>query len=229
MRDKGKGAAIKETYQKVEVIEGDLDDASLIESEAKAADVVLHLASTRHEVSTRAIVKGLNDTGRQKAGYWLQISGASMFAGPQMKAGTYGKAEGKTYDDIADVEEIRAVIRASPGRIVDNLVLDQDQERVKTALVPGPIIYGKGRGPGNTRTVQGPAIAEYTIKNGESFQVGKGENVWSTIHVADIAKLFVSLLSAAADGKNDVWNEDGIFLPENGQIVSCPEPAPFLY
>ena len=202
----------------VDVVKGDLEDADLIEKEAKAADVVFHLASTRHEPSSRAIIKGLSDPSR-KPGYWIQIGGAAMFAGPQVKAGTYGEGGGKTYDDVQDIEEIKNIIRSSPARVIDNLILAQD--KVKTALVPGPIIYGKGRGAVNTRTIQGPAIAEYTLKHGEAFQVGKGENVWSTVHVADIGKLFALLLGAAAKGQDEVF-KDGIFFAESGKIVSVP-------
>lgn len=211
---------IKNAVPGVEITKGDLEDTELIEKEARAADVVLHLASTRHEASSHAIVRGLSNKIHGAPGYWFQIGGGSMFSGDQIKAKTYGEAAGKIYDDVADVEEIKAVIRGNPARVVDNLILAQSPSSVRTALVAGPIIYGKGRGPGNTSTIQGPAIANYALKNGESFQVGKGENVWSTIHVADVGKLFVLLLDAAVKGKPDVWNENGIFLAENGKIVS---------
>lgn len=218
-RDDEKANQIKSAIPGIETVQGDLADAALIEEEAKTADVVFHLASTRHEVSSRAIVRGLSDTSRTAPGYWLQIGGASMFAGDEIKAKSYGNAGGKTYDDLADIDAIKTVITASPARVVDNLVLQQKPSTVKTALVAGPIIYGRGRGPVNTHTIQGPTIAKYTLEHGQAFQVGRGENVWSTIHVADVAKLFVLLLDAAWKGQDDVWNENGIFLPENGQIA----------
>lgn len=215
-----KGKQIKDAFPNVEIVQGDLEDVELIEREAKAADVVFHLASTRHEPSSRAIIKGLSHSDRSGPGYWLQIGGASMLSGAEIKAGRYGEAGGKTFDDVADIDEITGIVRSSPGRVIDNLILDQDPSKVKTALVPGPMIYGKGRGPGNTRTIQGPAIAEYAIKNGEPFQVGKGESIWSNIHIADLGKLFVLLLEAAMKGTEHVWNGEGILFPENGQMVS---------
>lgn len=219
MRNDQKGTLVKNAFPDVAVVNGDLEDADLIEKEATNADVVFHLASTRHEISTRAILKGLSSE-RKSPGYWIQIGGASMFSGEEIKAGKYGETGGKVFDDIADLEEIKSVVRASPARIIDNLILDQTSSKVKAALVPGPLIYGKGRGPGNTRTIQGPAIADYTIQNGESFQIGQGENVWSNIHIADLGKLFVLLLNAAIDGTEHVWNEEGILFPENGSMVS---------
>lgn len=219
MRDETKADLIKKATPAVETVIGDLDDAALIEQEARVADVVVHLASTRHEVSSKAIVKGLSDKSRSKPGYWLQIGGASMFSGEQIKAGAFGDAWDKVYNDVSDIDQIKTLVRASPARVIDNLVLAQDPTEVKTALIAGPIIYGVARGAGNTRTIQGPAIAEYALKNGESFQIGNGENVWSSVHVADIGKVFVLLVEAALKGQDGLWNEEGIYLPESGSIV----------
>lgn len=223
-RDEKKGQLIKSVGTNIEVVIGDLDDDELIENEARQADVVCHLASTRHEASSRAIVKGLQDASRRKPGYWLQIGGASLLAGAQIKAGTFGEAGTKSYDDIDDIKEVIEIIRAAPTRIVDNMILDQDSSRIKTAFVPGCLIYGISRGPVNTRSIQAPAVADYTIRNGESFQVGKGESSWSTIHVSDIGKLFAMLVEATAEDRDDLWNDMGIYFPENGNIVSivCP-------
>lgn len=220
VRDVTKAKIVKESYPTVETVNGDLENTELIEQEASNADVVFHLASTRHEVSSRAIIKGLSSSDRKAPGYWIQIGGASMFAGPQIKAGTYGEADSKVYDDVADADEIHKVIVSNPARIIDNLIISQDPSKVKTALVVGPIIYGKGSGPGNTRTVQGPAIAEYALQKGKPFQIGKGESIWSAIHISDLGKLFVALLRAAIEGRSGIWNNDGVIFAESGSIVS---------
>lgn len=201
-------------------MQGDLDDSSLIEREAGNADVVLHLASTKHEVSSRAIAAGLAKAQREKPGCWIQISGASMFSTPEIKANTYGQVSEKRYDDVADLKEVVEVIRSSPARVVDNLVLDQDSAKVRTALIPGPLIYGTGRGPINTRSIQGPESARYALQNGHAFVVGDGQAAWSNVHVSDVGGLLVLLTEAALDGRQGLWNQDGIFFPENGLLVS---------
>lgn len=142
-----------------------------------------------------------------------------MFSGPDMKAGTYGEAGGKTYDDLHDAKEVIDIIKASPARVVDNLVLAQNPSVVKTAIIPGPIIYGLGQGPVNVRSIQGPELAKYTLQNGACFAVGKGNSAWSNIHVRDLGSLFVLLFKAASEGRGS-WNEDGLYLPENGVMVS---------
>lgn len=202
------------------IVQGDLDDSSLIEKEACNADLVFHLASTRHEVSSRAIATGLAQQKRQRPGYWVQISGASMFSTDEIKAGKYGMKQGKVYDDVADQSEILDVVKSNPARVVDNLVLEQDLSKIRTALIPGPLIYGKGRGPINTRSIQVPEQAKYALENGHTFVVGAGEAAWSNVHVSDVGALMALLLEAALDGKEGIWNQDGIFFPENGILVS---------
>ena len=149
------------------------------------------------------------------------MSGASLFSGDEIKNGRYGESGRKVYDNAKDIEEIQSVIKGSPGRVVDNLVLSQSPSAVRTALIVGPIIYGPGRGPGNTRTMQGPECAKYTLKSGHGFRLGGGKSVWSYIHVADVGSLVCLLVDAASKGTEGLWNDEGIYLPENGQIVSC--------
>jgi nucleoside-diphosphate-sugar epimerase len=221
VRDAHKGNAVKKAFPThVEIVQGDLDDASLIEQEASEANIVVHLASTKHETSSRAIAKGLA-TRKDGAGYWIQISGASMFSTPEIQAGEYGKPSEKRYDDFEGVKEVIEVIRTSPARVVDNLVLDQSPVDVKTALLPGPLIYGTGRGPINTRSIQGPEMARYALQNGHAFVVGEGQAAWSNVHVSDVGKLIVLLVEAALDGRDGLWNQEGIYFPENGLLVCC--------
>lgn len=220
VRDGQKAAAISKLYPNVEIVQGDLDDSSLIEQKARDADVVFHLASTKHESSSKAIAAGLSHANRKSPGYWVQISGASMFGTPEIKANRYGESTDKVFDDVKDVKEILEVIKSNPARVVDNLVLSQDSAKVKTALIPGPMIYGKGHGPINSRSIQGPELARYALENGRLYMVGKGEAVWSNVHIHDLGNLFTLLLEAALEKKEGLWNEEGIFLPENGSMVS---------
>jgi len=153
-------------------------------------------------------------------GYWIQISGSSLFSTPEIKEARYGAAGGKFYDDLKDAEEIRAIIKSTPTRIVDNLVISQSPSSIKTALIVGPLIYGTGRGPGNTRSIQAPEIARVTLQEKQGFRVGQGLSAWSNIHIRDLSLLIVKLVEAAATGREGLWNEEGLYLPENGYMVS---------
>lgn len=120
---------------------------------------------------------------------------------------------------MGDLDQILAIIRDNPSRAVDNFIISQDPAHIHTALVVGPLIYGRGRGPVNKRSMQAPDIARNTIAGGQGFQFGKGLSKWSNIHVSDIAGLIVRLAEAAMAKKDGMWNLSGIFLPENGAMV----------
>lgn len=142
-----------------------------------------------------------------------------MFSGPDINEGRYGQPCSKVYDDLKDAIEIRSIIAGNSKRVVDNLVLAQAPSKIKTALVAGPLIYGVGRGPVNSRSIQAPEIARITLQERQGFRLGAGLSCWSNIHIHDLSSLFLTLLDAAVDGRPGLWNEGGIYLPENGRMV----------
>ena len=83
-----------------------------------------------------------------------------------------------------------------------------------------PTIWGAGRGPDNTRSVQIYKSTEAFLKHGKAFKVGKGQNIWHQVHVSDLAELYLLLGEAAVnEGRPASWNEQGYYLAENGSFV----------
>lgn len=179
-------------------------------------------AATGHAASAKAISEGLAARYKetQKPGYWIQISGATVYAADEIASGRFGSATDDVYDDLKDQDNILSTIRKNPKRVVENLVISQAPSSVKTALIVGPLIYGVGRGPVSQRSVQAPEIAKATLKLGHGFKLNEGKNIWSNVHVHDLASLVSLLVGAAKDGKDGFWNEDGVFNVENGELVS---------
>ncbi|KAL1606849.1 hypothetical protein SLS60_004258 [Paraconiothyrium brasiliense] len=238
VRDHEKAEQLSKSYPDVRIVEGDLDDVQLVEKEAREADIVTHLAATSHFPSSEAIVKGLTQPERSQEGYWIQISGATLLAADEIKDGRFGFATDKSYDDVKDIKDVHSMIAANPKRLVDNLIFAQD--KINTALIVGPHIYGLGRGPSHIRSVrserydrctpimssliqvQAPEIARATLQLQEGFRLGEGKNNWSNIHVNDLSDLIASLVESAAKGEtaDGLWGKDGIYFPENGNMVS---------
>ncbi|KAF2654815.1 NAD(P)-binding protein [Lophiostoma macrostomum CBS 122681] len=218
VRDATKAQDVAKAYPSVRIVQGDLDDTHLIETEARNSDIVIHLAATAHLASSKAIAKGLAEGDRESVGHWLQISGATLLATKEIAEGRFGFKDDKVYDDVKDIQKVHSIIKNNTQRAVDLLVVSQDPLKVKTALLVGPHIYGTGRGPTNTRSIQAPEYARATLKLKEGFRLGEGENSWSTIHVQDLSDLTASLVDAAAEEKSGLWNEDGIYFPENGDM-----------
>ncbi|XPS81320.1 hypothetical protein M3J07_013284 [Ascochyta lentis] len=221
VRDSSKAEQVKLAYPDVETILGDLDNTNLIKEQSKAADVVLNFAATGHAESAKAIAEGLqarqNETRRPS--YWIQISGATVYPVDEIVSGRYGYATDDIYDDLKDQERILSIIQKNPKRVVENLVLSQTPSSVKTALIVGPLIYGVGRGPVNQRSIQAPEIAKATLNLGHGFKLNEGKNIWSNVHVHDLASLVSLLVGAAKDGEDGFWNKEGIFNVENGELA----------
>ncbi|KEF54158.1 uncharacterized protein A1O9_09953 [Exophiala aquamarina CBS 119918] len=78
----------------------------------------------------------------------------------------------------------------------------------------------KEHGPVKQWSSQAPEIARLTLERKKGFQLGKGLNIWSNVHIYDLGHLTVALLDAALEGSNSVWNKNGIYFPQNGQLVS---------
>ncbi|PYI31637.1 NAD(P)-binding protein [Aspergillus indologenus CBS 114.80] len=227
LRDEEKAKKVQAAYPNVRVVIGDLDAAAVIEKEATHADIVIHAASTNHIKSVEAIARGLSAEARTKPGYWIQMSGASVLSMPDIEHNNFGQASSSIYSDVDGAEEVHALIkRYSSKRIVDNFVanLPPTATRPKTALIFGPIIYGRGRGIVKQRSIQIPELARATLQRREGVQVGKGESTWSNIHIADLSNIFVKLVEKAlenADG--ELWNEDGLYFPVNTAMLSFKE------
>lgn len=101
--------------------------------------------------------------------------------------------------------------------MVDNFILDLGDNGPKTAIIFPPIIFGRGEGPVNRRSVQIPAISRATLKQKSGVYLGKGLSRWGAIHIADLGQLFVKLVEAGVtNSPAAVWNENGLFFAENG-------------
>ncbi|KAM0189663.1 hypothetical protein ACHAPI_009853 [Fusarium lateritium] len=199
VRDAKAAETIAQAYPKVRTVVGDLDDSELVEQEVSKASVVLS--------------------------YLIQISGASLLpvrdlASPSFKP---GEPSDEVWDDLDGVSSILDLIRTNDSRVVDNYIIKAAKETpsIKTALVLPPIIYGKGQGPVNQRSVQIPALSKVALERGHAVRAGRGLASWTNVHVADLARLFTLLTEAATKGSDDgnVWGENGVYLPGVGEIT----------
>lgn len=219
VRDAVKGHAISSAFPSVQVVEGNLDDASILAAEVSRADVVLHLAATGHLASVQAIHETLKSRPKdQGEAHWVQISGATALAAGELadKSRVPGSASDVVFDDMDGIAKIREVIQKHPSRAVDNYMLSvaADTVQVNTALLLGPMIYGQGRGPVNQRSIQIPALIKATLQTGRGVQVGKGLSRWGNVHVEDVGSLVVRLVERAMEGNctSEAWNLNGVYL-----------------
>lgn len=220
VRNSDKGAKVAAAYPKVRLVYGDLDAIETIEEEAANTDIVYHFANCDHEPSANAIAKGLARRNGDGPGYWIHTSGTLILGWETMDLAEFGNRLDKVFDDWDNVNELTSHPDHAAHRNVDKIVLATSSDKVKTAIVCPPTIWGVGRGPDNTRSVQIYNATKAFLKRGKAFKVGKAENIWHQIHVCDLSNLYLLLGEAALNnGSPATWNEQGYYLAENGPFV----------
>lgn len=147
-----------------------------------------------------------------------------------IRSGTYGEALNKIYDDLENVSEVVNLPDDAPHRVVDKVVLEagtKHADRVKTAIVCPPTIYGPGRGPSNKRSHQVPELGRCTLEKGHGIKVGAGKTFWGNVNVYDLSDLYLKLVEEAAAGgstkewpdKPATWGAEGYYFCEGGEHV----------
>lgn len=230
-------------YPKIRVVHGDLDSTDIIEEEVKKADIVfrgflslqhrfilyglltcsIDFADCDHVAAAEGIAKGAKHHTPERPLWLIHTSGTGILTVEDQRAGTYGIERPKEYNDWEGVSELINLPADAFHRNVDEIIIGAGKENptsVRTAIVCPPTIYGQGRGPVNTKSVQAYLLSAAVIKRGRGFLVGKGENVWHQVHVQDLSNVYLALGDAAAEGGGKAtWNDEGYYLAENGSFV----------
>ncbi|ETN40876.1 uncharacterized protein HMPREF1541_05156 [Cyphellophora europaea CBS 101466] len=219
VRNSDKGATVAKEYPAVRLIYGDLDSAELIEEEASKADIVLNFANCDHEAAATAIVKGLGRSSKQQV-FYIHTSGTGILTAETFDKDAFGDELTKSYDDWDGIKELWSLPDHALHRKVDKIVQGSWSDKLKSAIVCPPTIYGQGRGPDNQRSVQADRATASMLKHQKGWTVGKGKNVWHQIHVHDLSDLYLHIAEAAANGGAPAtWNDQGYYLAENGEFV----------
>lgn len=240
-----KGAIVAAAYPKIRIVDGTLDDAAIIEEESAKADIVIGTKpqismanlnpsliyftdtadSADHAGSATAIAKGLaSGHTKDKPAHWLHLSGTGILMWKDIETKTLGEPNSlPVYNDLEGVSQLTSLPDSAIHRDVDKIVLAASSDSVKTAVITPPTIYGRGRGPGNQRSLQVYDLAAKTLKEGQAPVVGRGLTEWDNVHVHDLSNLYVLFLGAIAANDNaqdkELWGANGYFLAENGHHV----------
>ncbi|KAK0660695.1 hypothetical protein DIS24_g3289 [Lasiodiplodia hormozganensis] len=233
VRNSDKGALVAKQYPKVRLVYGDLDSSELIAEEAAKADIVCNWANCDHAGAANAIVSGLSQRSSQGIpSYYVHTSGTAILMIQDQQLQVSGQPSTKVYDDIASIGELTSLPDPAWHRDVDKIVLaaaNAPAHPLKTAIVCPPCIYGVGRGPGNTRSVQIPELTRHTLSRGKGFTIGEGQARWCSVHVQDLSAVFLALVADAAAAveaaslsttttTKATWGPQGYYFAENGEF-----------
>ena len=181
----------------IEPVMGSLDDPDLLYAAARATDGVVDAASSDHESSARALIAGLEGSGKPL----LHTSGSSVI-GDDARGGRGSEKvfDGSTPLVVSPLKQAR--------RKIDLTVLDAAQRNVRSVVICPSLIYGVGTGL-HTSSYQLPFLAANALQQGAVQVVGAGLNVWSNVHIDDVAELFVLAMAKAPPG--------AFYFAENGE------------
>lgn len=185
----------------VEPVAGSLDDAGLLEEEARLADAVVNAADSDHRSAVEALLSGLGGSGKP----FLHTSGSSVVGDDAC-----GEASESVFgEEVYDQGTSWRPAGEKAARVaIDQSVLDAAGRGVRSVVLCNSLIYGHGRAL-KRDSVQIPALAHQGQASGVIRHVGSGRNIWSTVHIDDVTDLYALALEGAPAGS--------FFFVENGE------------
>lgn len=183
------GSAEKLRAMGAEVHRGELADLGSLTAGASDADGVIHTAMTlddfnkldevfaKDEKAVEAMLSPLAGTGKP----FLYTSGTGVLADTGTKA----------VDETAPTDDEGPVARRAA---LERTVLQAQSRDIRTVVIRPGIVYGRG-GSGVWHMFAGLAR-----QAGCGRTIGEGKNVFSVVHVDDLADLFLSALERSPAG-----------------------------
>jgi nucleoside-diphosphate-sugar epimerase len=180
----------------IEAVRGDLSSHGVVRNAARSADAVINCANADDPFVVAALIEGLAGSGKA----FVHTSGSSVVGD---KAA--GKFSPQVHHEDTPFEPLPEKIQRYA---VQRAVLAASQREVRSVVLCPCLIYGRGRGA-NPDSIQVPNLIRQAVKSGVPRYIGDGENVWSTVHIEDVADAFLLALNGARAGS--------YFFIENGE------------
>jgi nucleoside-diphosphate-sugar epimerase len=175
---------------------GDLNAYTPFVEAARRVDAVINAASSDNPFVVHALLEGLRGSGKTL----IQTSGSSV-------VGNYHN--GEPSDRILDEDTPFTPQAEKAGRVaIDHAVLAAANDGVRAIVIRPTLIYGRGIGVAAT-SIQLPRLIEVARRHGIPRHVGRGLNIWSHVHIADVVSLYLLALEKAPPG--------ALFYAENGE------------
>lgn len=184
----------------VEPVVGGLDDAELLGSIANWADVTVNAASSDHFWAAHALIESLSGTGKTL----IHTSGSSIVGDDA--AGMYASTV-----IHADDVPFEMMLNRSPRNEIDRLVRSAGIHRgIRTAVICPTMVYGQGLFE-KADSDQIPKLRRKSAETGAGVYIGEGRNIWSNVHIRDLAELYVLAIERAPSAS--------FYFAESGELA----------
>lgn len=180
----------------IEPVVGSLVALKTLAEVAAGVDAVINAANSDDPFVVEAILPVLEGTGKS----FIHTSGSSIIA---------DRGAGARSDLVFNEDTPFVALPERQGRAaVERLVLSYGQRGVNSVVVRPTLIYGQGTGL-HTSSIQVPRMLDLALAKGKALHIGKGENIWSNVHIDDVVDLYLLALEKAPPGS--------LFFVENGE------------
>lgn len=177
-------------------VRAELWDLGLVARAARAADAVVNAANAEDSPVARLLVEALEGTGKPL----VHTSGTSIVADRAL-----GEPGGRLFtEDMPMATLPERLLRVG----IERIILEGAARKVRSVVIRPALIYGRGRGL-NPHSFQLPQLLRVARERGRPAHVGRGLNVWSNVHIDDVAGLYACALGEAPAGS--------VFFCENGE------------
>ena len=176
----------------IEPVMGSLADAGLLAREAAAADAVINAADSDNAPAVEAMLGALAGSGKA----FVHTSGSSVVADDAR-----GEASDAAFDET--IHDPGSPWQPTPDKQaradLDRAILASAARGVRAVVICPPLIYGHGLGP-ERDSRQLPTLIAQARASGTARHAGAGRNIWSNVHIEDLADLYALALAGAPPG-----------------------------
>ncbi|MBO9694342.1 NAD-dependent epimerase/dehydratase family protein [Chryseobacterium sp.] len=180
----------------IKTVVGNIHNEDLIKTAVADVEAVIHNADSADDAyAVDNLIKALE--GSHKT--FIFTSGSAIFG---------GKENGKKSDFVYTEDfPLTPRLEMASRVLINNYVLQSVQKKIRSIVIVPTMVYGEGLGI-KKDSIQIPALINFSQKKGHGVYFGEGENIWSNLHIEDLADLYVLALEKAKEGS--------IYYAENG-------------
>ncbi|KAF2476832.1 NAD(P)-binding protein [Lindgomyces ingoldianus] len=202
---------------------GTLEDVDLITAQTTQHEVIINTSSSDDLPSAKAILAGVRQRVLQSLPVTLiHTSGTGLLVDDAK--GRY-KSE-KIYRDD-DPTDIDALPPTALHRNVDLATVQAARElggKARVVILIPPVIYGFN--PAHQRLSMAlPKLVRFALKHGYAGRVQEGLNVWSAVHVADLARAYTTLIDSLDSIDPSAFLKNPYFFADDGMDFSWGDAA----
>lgn len=177
-------------------IAGTLSDEKILFQAAQSADAVINAADADNPFVAEVLLQALEGSDKKL----IHTSGSSIVG---------DRAVGEYSARVFHEDVPRPIRFEKVGRVaIDTRVIEGVFRGVHSVVMCPCLIYGHGTGL-HTESIQIPWMIRVAKNYQAARYIGKGENIWSTVHIGDLVNAYLLALEKAPAGS--------FFFVENGE------------